>query len=194
MFNFNNIQLLVEGQLKYVGDGRTISHSNVVLVKDEKNLIIDTGFVGDNVKIIKALKKQGLTPEDIDYVIITHKHLDHTLNAYLFQNAEIYAENWWFNMRDGVTREADSSDIKKIPPFMKLIKTPGHTQKHRSVLFKTDRGNVVITGDAIPSENFIDIKKTPREYWDLAQFNNSREHILEIADWIIPGHGKMIKI
>ena len=53
--------------------------TGVVLIKGEKNILIDSGATGDDVDnyIVPALSALGMTIENIDYLVNTHSHGDH---------------------------------------------------------------------------------------------------------------------
>jgi glyoxylase-like metal-dependent hydrolase (beta-lactamase superfamily II) len=53
--------------------GRTCSY----LIRGEKTAIVDVGSSLAKPRILAALEALGLAPEQIDYVILTHIHLDH---------------------------------------------------------------------------------------------------------------------
>lgn len=58
-----------------------LAYSRVYLIKENgRNLIIDTGLPGKSALLIKRLKENGVDPEDIDLVVITHVHYDHVGN------------------------------------------------------------------------------------------------------------------
>jgi glyoxylase-like metal-dependent hydrolase (beta-lactamase superfamily II) len=54
--------------------GRTSSY----VIRGEKNAIVDVGSSHARARILEAIAEIGLTPEQIDFVIITHIHLDHS--------------------------------------------------------------------------------------------------------------------
>jgi len=74
---------------------------------------------------------------------------------------------------------------------IKIIKTPGHNFSSITLLVKTDKGNVAICGDVFWKENFPDEDEYADEPKKLKQ---SRENILKLADYIIPGHADMYKV
>ena len=84
------VKTLIEGDHTPLDDGKMKIGSTIALIKTDKNILVDTGSFLDKDKIIEGLKKENLTPEDIDIVILTHLHLDHTVNTYLFSNAKIF--------------------------------------------------------------------------------------------------------
>ena len=86
------IKVLIEGKHKLLEEGKLEISSTVTLIKGEENIIVDTGSFLDKEKIIKELKKEGLSVADINKVILTHLHLDHTVNTHLFNNADVYCK------------------------------------------------------------------------------------------------------
>lgn len=63
------------------------------LLKDKKIALIETSASPSVPYIMKGLEALGVTPEDVDYLILTHIHLDHAGGAGLFmekcKNAEL---------------------------------------------------------------------------------------------------------
>lgn len=50
---------------------------NAFLVKGDKPILIDAGNKGDDGQIIEALEKNGVSPEDLSLILLTHCHTDH---------------------------------------------------------------------------------------------------------------------
>jgi len=50
------------------------------------------------------------------------------------------------------------------------------------------------TPDGENGRKWIDLDVQPSLCWNLEEFNKSRRKILEVADYIIPGHGRIFKI
>lgn len=200
------VKVLVEGVHEVVDKVkvRLKIGSTITLIKSNKNVIVDTGSFLDKEKIIEELKKENLTPEGIEIVILTHLHLDHTVNTSLFQNAKIFCKFCKPNKgypgqfhipREGLVERTEIEDGIEIAENITFLLTPGHTPDSISVIVNTNKGKVAITGDAFPSEAFLDLKKEPIPYLvDIKSFNESRNKILKIADYIIPGHGNIFKV
>lgn len=53
----------------------------VYLLNEEKKALIDTGPTNSVNAVLDGIKNIGVRPEDIDYIIITHIHLDHAGGA-----------------------------------------------------------------------------------------------------------------
>ncbi|MDO8668596.1 MAG: MBL fold metallo-hydrolase [bacterium] len=190
------IKVLIEGYVKKI-HGDEYASSSVTLIRDHNlNILVDTGM--NRRLLMEALKKENLKPADINYVVITHRHLDHCLLAGIFYNAKILDDGSIYSF-DG--RLADHE--KKIPGTeIEIISTPGHDQFHCVVLVDTaEYGKVAIAADLLW---WPDDKEQLTDEQSLLNLNDpylkdkdalykSRKKILEVADYIVPGHGKPFK-
>lgn len=192
-----DVKVLIEGYVKEE-KGFELASSTTTLIKENRiNIIVDPGM--NRKMLLKALKKEKLSPNKIDYVILTHYHLDHSLLTGIFENARVL-DNTEFYSFDG---KIDSHKGKIPKTDIQIVKTPGHDMFHCSVLVKDEKlGNVAIVGDVFWWRNN---QKQEIEKEDLINHEdpyvknkeeliNSRKKVLEIADYIIPGHGKMFKV
>ena len=79
--------------------------------------------------------------------------------------------------------------------ILQVFGSPGHTLDSVSVKVVTDDGVVVVAGDTFEKEEDIE----DETIWKLAgsedehQQMKSRNEILALADFIVPGHGPMFK-
>jgi glyoxylase-like metal-dependent hydrolase (beta-lactamase superfamily II) len=195
------VKVLVKGEHKRTEDGKLRIYSSVSLIKTDKNIIVDTGSFHETELIIKGLKEENLTPEDMDIVFLTHLHLDHVINTHLFKNAKIYCKfnpgypGQIHNPKDGTIERTEINDGVKLTKDVEFLLTPGHTTDSTSLIVTTQDGKVCIAGDAFPSKEFLNLNKEPLAMLvDISQFNKSRDKILAIADYIIPGHGDIFKV
>ncbi len=188
------VKVLIEGV--HESDKVFKASSTVTLVKSDKNVIIDTGSFLDEQKIIDALAKENLKPKDIDMVVLTHLHIDHSRNTNIFSNAALYVKHSDFSGSkwdiNNITCETIELDNLEIAKDVKVILTPGHFPYHISVVVKTKDGIIVIAGDAVSAKEALG--KIPYPQWDDKEYLKNQKKILKIADWIIPGHGKMFKV
>lgn len=60
---------------------RTLQTAIHLLVEDGRAAVIDTGTAHAVPHLLSALAAKGLAPEQVDYVILTHVHLDHAGGA-----------------------------------------------------------------------------------------------------------------
>lgn len=189
----NTVKVLIEGYAKEMENGWMTS-STVTLVKTNgKNIIVDPGC--NRKKLIEELGKNNLKTADIDFVLLTHSHTDHSLLAGIFENAKVLTTEEIYN------NDNQTEHNNKIPETdLEIIQTPGHCPEQCSLLVPTDEGVYGIVGDVFwwtdDEEQKIDVNKEdeahPKET-DMEKLIESREKILKMADYIIPGHGKMFK-
>lgn len=158
-------------------------------------VVVDTGGPWDKDKLIAALQDNGITPDEIDYVVCTHGHSDHIGNLNLFLNAK-HIVGFDINYKDSYFdhdfKKGDAFIIFK--DFVTVIPTPGHMHSDVSVVVKDAEGlgTVVVCGDLFESENDGDSWKEISE-WPEEQIKN-RDKVMKMADYIIPGHGPMFQV
>ncbi len=190
------VKILIEGYAKEKGGTEFASSTTTLIREGNLNIIVDPGM--NRGLLLEALEKEGLSPAEINYVVLTHYHLDHSLLAGIFKNAEVLDDGSIYSF-NGKIKDHDG----KIPETdIEIIKTPGHDPFHCSVVVKADDlGKIVIASDVFWWETGQE-QKTDKEslieHKDPYVKNkealiNSRKKVLEIADYIIPGHGKMFK-
>jgi glyoxylase-like metal-dependent hydrolase (beta-lactamase superfamily II) len=180
--------------------------STVTLIQADRTILVDTGFDFEwnsskenekrNANILtRALKDQRLKPEDIDIVFVTHWHRDHFSNIGIFKNARLLApkslvERFKLEKFEGINDEA------YIDEGVKVIKTPGHTIDHASLLVSTDlngvKARIAVAGDAIISCSYFQaghVWKYNSDFFNEGETKKSISKIIASSDVIIPGHG-----
>lgn len=190
------VKIIAKGYVKKL-EGKILASSNVVLIRfGVVNIIVDPGM--DKEALLSGLKREGLTPRDIHYVVLTHYHLDHILLAGIFENAKIVDKNSIYSFKGEIEKHHG-----KIPGTdIEILSTPGHDPFHCSVIVKTDQGVIAIVGDVFwwwsneEQKTSIDelLKHEDLYAKDKAQLLESRKKILALADFIIPGHGEMFRV
>lgn len=165
------------------------ARSSVTLIKTERGwIIVDTGQVGDEEEILKALADLGLEGSDIDIIVNTHSHPDHCANNRLFSRAmKIYPQ-----------------DGEEVTPGVWTLATPGHSPDSISVLVDAaiQQGDgmaptsrrVVIAGDALPTLGNFQKRVPPAVHYDRALAVASMNKIIEMADMVIPGHDRPFSV
>ena len=64
----------------------TVANANVYVVEQSgKRLMIDAGNPGDQEEIERRMREQGIDPASVDFLLLTHGHLDHAGTAAYFQ-------------------------------------------------------------------------------------------------------------
>ena len=183
------VKILVDG---YTTDdagassGEEKTCATITLVRDKDIvMVVDPGVLEDQSILVNRLKDEGLTIDDVNVICITHYHIDHYRNIGMFPMAKTFE---YFGLWDKNTVE----DWKEnFTDDIRIIKTPGHNYDHITLLVKTNEGVVAVCGDLFWKENFPENDPYAS---DNEKLKESRKKILGLADWIIPGHGKMFKV
>lgn len=179
------VKILIKGYA--MADSSDESYcSTITLVKD-KNIVmvVDPGTLKNQKILIKKLKEEDLAIKDINVVCITHSRMDRYRNIGMFPKAKAL-DYWglWHENKVEDWREQFTKDIR-------IIKTPGHGYDGITLLVKTNKGIVAICGDVFWKRN--QPKNDPYAN-DKEKLKESRKKVLKIADFVIPGHGKMFKV
>jgi len=190
-----SIVVLKPGYARWEGYASQRACGTITLVRSLKNCIVDLGIPTDKALILKQLKAQRLYPKDIDFVILTHSDVDHIGNMNLFPDATFIGGN------DVIQGDHFLEFFKEkyiIDENISILHTPGHDNRSISVLVKTAKGLVAITGDLFEYNKdwlTVDTSKV-WEQWsqDTDLQNKSRKKIWKLVDYIVPGHGDMFKV
>jgi N-acyl homoserine lactone hydrolase len=153
----------------------------------------------------KALKKLGLGCEDIDVVIVTHLHWDHSAGNKLFPNAQLIvqedelksARNPYPVMSHGyikhIVEEVDYTVISgdhKIADGVTTMLIPGHTYGLQGVLVEAKKERYFIASDTFGF--FKNLESDPPTisglYVDLKKYYDSLKKIAGLSAFILPGH------
>jgi glyoxylase-like metal-dependent hydrolase (beta-lactamase superfamily II) len=191
----NKVKILVQGYAHTSEDvDYAASPTSVLIYSNGKKVLVDPGT---NAKLLLAgLESEGLSTDNIDILFLTHYHPDHFLNIKLFPKNDIYDGGMIWSDE----KEIAYSDV--IPGTeIKLLPTPGHSPEHCSLLVETEDGIVCIAQDVFwwedgnqKSDNETDLLNLEDPFAsDKTALLESRKKVLEVSDWIIPGHGKMFK-
>jgi glyoxylase-like metal-dependent hydrolase (beta-lactamase superfamily II) len=173
LFNFKREELK---QVDFVNMAYLVVHPRGTLMFDT-GAVSDSLFKGDGpvvegvVTATKPLLPQlaaaGYKPADIDYLVLSHYHSDHTGNAnefagatWIVQKAErdyMFADNpqgiiqpaAYAALRDAKTKILNNEDFDVFGDgTVVVMATPGHTPGHQVLAVKlANRGTVVLAGD-----------------------------------------------
>jgi metallo-beta-lactamase class B len=169
-------------------------HTAWALTTSEGIIVIDTLFdYAVEPEIIDGMRKLGLDPSDVEYVLISHAHGDHDQGAALLQNrygARIVmgAADWDAtlqrpaNAAGGVPQRdivvgAEGSKITLGDVTVDVIATPGHTPGTLSYLFPVKDGDrtLIVAYSGGTAFNF------PRQADNFAVYRDSQRKMAEAA-------------
>lgn len=190
-----------------------------------RKILVDTGAIMEQLRgagftclrqvqsLEQGLAKVGLKPSDVDLVIQTHLHFDHTGYAREFSKAKFLVQKTELNyhrnppplaidprpcskeLLDALNWEVVDGDYK-IEEGVQLLFTPGHTAGGQSVAVETAKGTAIIVGLCSVDENFLPPETlkdnlpvfVPGITNDPMQGYESQLRIKKLADIIIPIH------
>jgi glyoxylase-like metal-dependent hydrolase (beta-lactamase superfamily II) len=174
----------------------------------DQYLLWDTGHsmtapnVAPKVSLVDQLAKLNVKPEQINFVGISHYHADHTGQVGSFPNATLLiGKGDW----DAITSPKPAAGVN-FAPFANWAKgdgkveslpndkdvfgdgsvimlyTPGHTPGHHSLWVKLpQKGNVLITGDAVHFRENYETNGVPWFNFDRAETLASIDRLKKIA-------------
>jgi N-acyl homoserine lactone hydrolase len=186
----NEVIELVRGFIRKEEGVIMEANSSVTLVIcGDRKIIIDTSTPDKREEILSGLEARGISPQEVDTVVLTHLHGDHTSNNDLFPNAEFLAH-------------VDELPPRGIEPILedqeicdgvRLVHTPGHTRGSMSVVVEADR-TYVVAGDALPTrDNYLKWVPPGLNYFpELAL--KSMAKIVEWGEVIVPGHDAAFEV
>lgn len=147
------------------------------------NILVDTGLgdVPGAGQLMSNLEQAGLTPDDIDVVVITHAHPDH-IGGLLTPDGELAfplaSYHMWQSEWDFWTDEARLAELpegrpdfarrclppirdrlmlvvdagEEIVPGLIALPTPGHSPGHMSLLLTSGDHTLLLAGDVLLNE------------------------------------------
>lgn len=153
---------------------------------------------------VAQLAKLGISKDDLDYVVITHTHIDHVGNIGSFPNVPIIIGKeerdlekpiYWRGKKPLEWPEEDYVLITEdtiLGENFEILHVPGHTPGELSILLKLpESGSILLTSDAISRES--EIAEGCLDATNPEQAINSANRILELARqknaMVIYGHG-----
>jgi N-acyl homoserine lactone hydrolase len=184
-----------------------------------KKILVDTGG-GDPSKanprylpyrrekeqtIENALRRIGVSCEDIEIVVATHLHWDHSAGNDLFPRAEVIVQEEELNYARSpfpanahgyirrIVEEVEYTVIsgdKEIADGVQLILTPGHTYGMQGVLVEGAQKRYFIAGDTFGL--FRNLESDPPlisgVYVDMRKYYETLHKISGLSAFILPGH------
>ncbi len=140
-----------------------------------------------------AIRKSGFLPDDIDTVILTHLHWDHTGDMALFRSARFLVQAreleyvakirprtfdecafWPFQWLDLLPRFELLHGNTEIKPGLQVIWTGDHTAGHQVVKIQTSAGDVILAGDAPFNYAYLQ-KDVPEEFWEACKLEGGKD-------------------
>lgn len=164
----------------------------------------------------EGLRRIGVDVRDVDTVINTHLHWDHSFNNEIFVNATfyvqkreieyavnplpchwVYYESWQLGLTPRWMRTYSRFKVLdgdyNLCPGIDLVTLPGHTPGFQGVLVQTARGPILIASDCMGLfESWTGTslyKHVPSGiHYRLDEYYKSIDKMDTLCDFILPGH------
>ena len=182
--------------------------ASTTLIRGERTLLVDPGnhHIGAYSIIDRALASRGVTKDDVDAVVTTHTHSDHAgaivkfvgkpwilgagelAEMELIEGPQLVAAK---KAMMGEIIEIAGDEPVEIMPGVRVVRTPGHTAGHMSLLVETDDGLVLVAGDQTMTRSEYEERRFSQWYGPetLALLNASLDKVQAFAPaLVIPGH------
>ena len=173
-----HVDILVEGYARMPNVAGTVS-----LIRDAgRVVIVDPGMVADRELILGPLRELGVRPEDVTDVVVSHHHLDHTVNIALFPVVPVHDFQSVIE-GDVFTRRAAEGVL--LTPGIRLLATPGHTPQDLTTIVGTPDEIAALTHLWWTEEGPVDDPYS----LDRDQLREQRERVLGIATLVVCAHG-----
>ncbi|MDA8297496.1 MAG: MBL fold metallo-hydrolase [Actinomycetota bacterium] len=176
-----------------------------------RRIIVDTGHIGRHGALRQALASRGLSPSDVDTVVLTHAHWDHVQNVSMFPAARVlvhsdelrYARTphpldratppWTAAIldRNPIIEVAEGDEVA---PGVTVIEAPGHSPGTLAVAVTGADGMAVITGDAIQDGRVALEGRNALVFFDEERANASVRKLVALAEVVYPGHDRAFRI
>jgi glyoxylase-like metal-dependent hydrolase (beta-lactamase superfamily II) len=180
-----------------------------VIKHGDEYMLWDTGHamtapnVAPKVSLVDALARIDVKPDQIKYVGISHFHADHTGQIASFPKATLLigAREWeaitsanppqganvkpfegWIKGENKVEPQPIDKDVFGDGSVI-MLRTPGHTPGHSSLLVKlAQMGPVILSGDAVHFHENLESDGVPAFNYDRAQTVASVQRLKKIAE------------
>lgn len=191
----------------------SLSWSSVAYIDTgRQKILFDTGGPSKRSSIKKHLARIGVEPESIDMLVFSHFHDDHIRNYDYFPNAMILmhaVEDEWARslpVSDFAFPEAYYPIIQKtgrvnliqrdeeIVPGVHTLLLPGHTPGSMALVLRhPDLPVTALTGDAV--KNLAELATGQVSHSKDAEISAaSVRKVREIAEVVVPGHDRILKV
>jgi len=174
--------------------------ATTVLVRSEETVLVVDPAWPDEVLQAVLFYRTGLRPEAVTHVFLTHVDPAHLRGINLFPDARwmAYEEEILYaraELRgdenlDPIIRNL--TDVpEKIAAGIDIFPTPGHSPGHTSIMVNTPTDCTFVTGDAILSRDHLEHGDLGPTLYDRDKAEESFAEIIEIADFVVPGHDNL---
>lgn len=188
-----------------------LAWSSCVLLKGRRTYLFDTLGYPERYALLDALADQGVAPEDVAGVFLSHFHFDHAVNYRLFPRAELYLHETeaayareWHDQDLAVPIEA-LADLEATGRLRLLsgaagsvdgidwFLAAGHTPGSYALRVRSEGRTTILASDAVKNLGEL-IKGESAMAWSPEVSRRTILEVLATADVIVPGHDRVIHV
>jgi N-acyl homoserine lactone hydrolase len=195
---------LLNGYLLATDQGNPAFCSIHLVESEGGRMLFDCGHVGRRAALVSVLANRGLTPADIDCVVLSHSHWDHLQNADLFARVLLHPDELRFLSSPGIpswTKAVlEGLDVQQtgegdqLMPGVKVVELPGHTPGSIGLVVETSNGTAVLAGDAVPDAAVLRSRRASGHPTDQAKADASVVRVAALAELVYPGHDGPLRV
>ena len=176
-----------------------------------KKILFDTGSSGDRKMLLEGLRREGIQPDEIDILFVSHLHFDHFINAELFTGSKIFVSQRDLDyVLQGEFREKNDPYVPftmvtaledylipcreddEIVAGLRVVPLPGHTPGTSGLFYEEDR--ILFASDGVKNGwEFVHNEPPPSFHSETAALENY-EFVRRHVDTVIPGHDRPFRI
>lgn len=183
----------------------------VYIEQGSHKIMFDTAGPAKRIQVRQRLKELNIDADEIDTLILSHFHYDHVYNYDYFPNARILMHeveaNWVAEQPDNyaipphffpaMQKKRRLEFIRKdeeILPGISSLFVPGHTPGGMALVLRSaDMPVTVVAGDAVKNIAELATGQVPKA-WDTLVSSQSIKKIRDMAEIVIPGHDRILKV
>ncbi len=183
--------------------------ANTFVLQDELTVLIDPGLETYLDPRLKALRDDGIAPEDIDIIAITHLHPDHceataalkdvsganvALHPLQVHYLDIMDEASRKSLGVGITKKFSAEIMLKDrwnlgKTDLEIVPTPGHSPA--SICFYSADKKMLICGDLVFAQG---VGRTDLPFGNMEELKRSIDTVSTLeTELLLPGHGAILE-
>lgn len=192
-------------------DAGTLAYCSILLIEGGRRLIFDSGHVGRRALLLSRLAQRGLSPADIDFVLLSHAHWDHVQNCDLFENATVllhpherlyarrpHRNDWatprWTGTVLETLRLQEVGEGYEVMPGCRVLELPGHSAGSIGLEVETEAGRCWVVADALPNGQAAITGRISWIFWSRELAAKSVRRCQQSGALLYPGHDRPFRL